>query len=185
MAGESAVALGWPRNSGTKSVTGSSSLSTPLSRSASTAEAVKLLVIEAIRNTVSAPGGGPPSQLSPTPPAWASDPPATIPYAMAGWPSPRWKLATTPSAAAAAPGGSPGPRRGGPQLADRACLFLQINYRLLLNDDTRPGQPRPADALPRNMSSGPAPTAGALPSPSAEGLVRCPPRPPRPGVAGR
>ena len=56
---ESGVTDGQPRSSGTYSSAGSSSLSTPSSRSARIADAVKLLVIEAIRNTVSASGARP------------------------------------------------------------------------------------------------------------------------------
>ncbi len=97
-----ASALTWriPRSSGTSLATGSSSRRTPSSRSASTAAAVKLLVIDAMRNTVPASGAGPPSQRWPNPPVCTRAPPATIPYATPGAPPLRWKSATSSSAAA-------------------------------------------------------------------------------------
>ena len=76
---ESRVTGGQPRSSGTYTSAGSSSLSAPSSRSASTADAVKLFVIEAMRNTVSASGAGPPRQSSPNPAACTSSPSITIP----------------------------------------------------------------------------------------------------------
>ena len=75
----SGVTGGQPRNSGTYSSAGSSSLSIPSSRSARTADAVKLLDIDAIRKTVSASGGGPPRCRSPSPAACTSSPSSTIP----------------------------------------------------------------------------------------------------------
>src|ERR1019366_9172434 len=51
---------GQSRSSGTYAPAGSSSPSTPSSRSARTADAVKLLVIDAILKTVAASGAGPP-----------------------------------------------------------------------------------------------------------------------------
>ena len=77
--GESGLAWRMPRSSGTYPAAASSSRSTPSSRSASTAAAVKLFVMDAIRKTVPASGGGPPSQRWPDPPACASEPAATTP----------------------------------------------------------------------------------------------------------
>src|SRR6185437_12832221 len=54
--GESALGSARPASSGTYSRTGSSSRSAPASRSARIVDAVKLLVIEAMRNTVAASG---------------------------------------------------------------------------------------------------------------------------------
>ena len=67
--GESAVGAPGPPSSGTQRPTGSSSRSRPSSRSSRTAAAVKLLVIEAIRKTLSASGGAssPTRSVPPTP----------------------------------------------------------------------------------------------------------------------
>ena len=62
------------------------------------AEAVKLLVIDAIRKTVSACGTGPPVNAAPMPPACTSSPPATNPYASPGWPPRAANLAAISSA---------------------------------------------------------------------------------------
>ena len=66
-------------SSGTYSSARSSRRSVPSSRSAMIADAVKLFVIDAIRKTVPASGGGPPTWRTPSPPACASSPPITIP----------------------------------------------------------------------------------------------------------
>ncbi len=105
MSGASALTWRTPRSSGTRKAAGSSSRRAPSSRSASTAAAVKLLVIDAMRNTVPASGAGPPSQRWPYPAVCTRAPPATIPYATAGAPPPRWKPATSSSAALTRAGG--------------------------------------------------------------------------------
>jgi len=79
IAGESGEASRMLATCGTYLPAGSSRPSAPSSRSSSTAAAVKLLVIDAIRNTVPGPGAGPPSHCSPRPPACTSKPPATTP----------------------------------------------------------------------------------------------------------
>ena len=75
-----------PRSSGTYSCAWSSSLSSPSSRRARIADAVKLLDIDAMRKTVPASGTGPPACRSPSPAACTSSPSSTIPYASPGWP---------------------------------------------------------------------------------------------------
>ena len=77
--GASADADGQRRSSGTYASAASSRRSLPSSRSASTADAVKLLVMEAILNTVPSSGAGPPAYRSPSPAACTSSPPSTIP----------------------------------------------------------------------------------------------------------
>ena len=76
---ESGVTDGQPRSSGTYSSAASSSFSRPSSRNARIADAVKLLVIEAIRKTVPASGAGPPRFRWPSPAACTSSPSSTIP----------------------------------------------------------------------------------------------------------
>src|ERR1035437_5288468 len=70
---------GQSRSSGTYAPAGSSSPSTPSSRSARTADAVKLLVIDAILKTVASSGAGPPRARSPSPDACTSSPSTTTP----------------------------------------------------------------------------------------------------------
>ncbi len=76
---ESGVTGGQPASSGTYFSARSSSASTPSSRSSMIADAVKLFDIDAIRNTVSASGGGPPRKRAPNPAECTRTPPDTTP----------------------------------------------------------------------------------------------------------
>lgn len=75
----SGVTGGQPASSGTYFSAASSSASRPSSRSSMIADAVKLFDIEAIRNTVSASGGGPPEKRAPNPAECTRTPPETTP----------------------------------------------------------------------------------------------------------
>ena len=99
--GASATGGRCPCSSGTCKAAGSSSCSRPSSRRSNTVAAVKLLVIDAMRNTVSASGVvSAPTFTVPTPRVWTSSPSTMRPYATPGTGSAATNASTSPSTCA-------------------------------------------------------------------------------------
>ena len=82
--GESPLGGRSPAAAGTCRLAASSRASCPASRRPSTAAAVKLLVMDAMRKSVRSSGGPAPSPGSPMPPRVTRRPSTITPYAMAG-----------------------------------------------------------------------------------------------------